>query len=95
MTFFEWDENKNAANKRKHDISFELASLVFRDPLAVSELDTRFNNQEHWQTIGQVRNSWILVAHTYQETNHGEEIVRIISAREASSREKQRYQDNS
>ena len=29
---FEWDEEKNAANKEKHRISFETAAHVFDDP---------------------------------------------------------------
>ena len=29
---FEWDENKNQLNKRKHGISFEEAARVFADP---------------------------------------------------------------
>jgi uncharacterized DUF497 family protein len=29
---YEWDQRKNRANRRKHGISFELASLVFDDP---------------------------------------------------------------
>ncbi|WP_147508942.1 BrnT family toxin, partial [Acinetobacter baumannii] len=30
--YFEWDESKNRKNQKKHDISFETASLVFEDP---------------------------------------------------------------
>lgn len=29
--YFEWDEAKNRKNQKKHDISFETASLVFED----------------------------------------------------------------
>jgi uncharacterized DUF497 family protein len=31
--YFEWDEAKNRKNQKKHDVSFETASLVFDDPL--------------------------------------------------------------
>jgi uncharacterized DUF497 family protein len=36
---FEWDEAKNLSNRRKHGVSFEEASAVFRDPLYVSVQD--------------------------------------------------------
>jgi uncharacterized protein len=36
---FEWDEAKNLSTRRKHGVSFEEASLVFRDPLYVSVQD--------------------------------------------------------
>jgi uncharacterized protein len=91
---FEWDENKNKINRKKHGISFELACLLFRDPLTLSELDDRFNDQHHWRSIGQIDNKWFVAAHTQRKTNYGEEIIRIISAREATARERQRYQDN-
>jgi uncharacterized DUF497 family protein len=34
--YFEWDEAKNRKNQKKHDVSFETASLVFDDPLRIS-----------------------------------------------------------
>lgn len=37
--YFEWDEAKNRKNQKKHDISFETASLVFEDPLRISIQD--------------------------------------------------------
>jgi uncharacterized protein len=36
---FEWDEAKNLSNRRKHGVTFEEASQVFRDPLYVSVQD--------------------------------------------------------
>jgi len=38
---FEWDDEKAAANLRKHGVSFELAARAFRDPLAVEWMDNR------------------------------------------------------
>ena len=32
---FEWDENKNSINKKKHGISFEIAKEVFYDDVAI------------------------------------------------------------
>lgn len=36
---FEWDQKKNLANRRKHRVSFETATLVFEDPRAISVLE--------------------------------------------------------
>lgn len=90
---FEWDERKAQANKAKHKISFELAALVFSDPLAVSTQDRVESNEERWQTIGKVGgHSILLVAHTVQFDDV--EVVRIVSARKATSREVRYYEES-
>ena len=50
--YFEWDEAKNRKNQKKHDVSFETASLVFEDPLRISIQDRHTDGEERWQTIG-------------------------------------------
>jgi uncharacterized DUF497 family protein len=88
-----WDEAKNRANRLKHGVSFEIARLVFDDPLHVSVPDRHEHGEERWKTIGWIGPVAILVvAHTYGELN-GEEIVRIISARKATKSEREHYQD--
>ena len=63
--YFEWDEAKNQKNQKKHDVSFETASLVFDDPLRISIQDRHTNGEERWQTIGMVKGVlMLLVAHT-------------------------------
>jgi uncharacterized DUF497 family protein len=50
-----WDEAKNAVNKMKHKIGFEVAQYVFADPLRIWRLDRSENNtsgETRWQTIG-------------------------------------------
>jgi uncharacterized DUF497 family protein len=50
---FEWDENKAAANIRKHGVSFELASSIFADPLLVSAADLEHGEaEERWFSVG-------------------------------------------
>ncbi len=94
---FEWDEVKNLSNHRKHGVSFEEASKVFLDPLFVSVKDRVENGEQRWQTFGEVEGCLLLmVAHTVMEVDeHGEtvEVMRIISARHASRKERQRYED--
>lgn len=89
MLKFEWDESKAASNRAKHCISFEEAATVFGDPLA-----TTFDDPEHsmteqrFITIGESRDGDILVvAHTSRENR-----IRIISAREATRRERRFYE---
>ena len=94
MTVFEWDSSKSSSNERNHGISFQLATLVFRDPFVLLRFDTRFGDKHRWQAIGRVDNRIIFVAHTYRENEHEEEVVRIISARKAHSSERLRYQND-
>jgi uncharacterized protein len=97
---FEWDERKNAQNRRKHGgISFELAALVFVDERCLIGLDHVDETGEmRWHAIGQVSveagvGAVLLVVHAYREDFHGEEVIRIISARQADKSERRRYQE--
>lgn len=89
---FEWDAAKAAANLRKHGVGFELAVRVFSDPLAFSRQDRIEEGERRWQTLGVVDNLLLLlVAHTVREDDEGE-VIRIISAREATRKEKRDYE---
>jgi uncharacterized DUF497 family protein len=94
---FEWDEAKNLSNQRKHGVNFKEASQVFLDPLFVSVKDRVVDGEQRWQTFGEVEGCLLLmVAHTAREADgHGAtiEVMRIISARHASRKERQRYED--
>jgi uncharacterized DUF497 family protein len=91
---FEWDEAKNRRNLAKHRISFETAKLAFEDPHALSIQDRTVDNEERWQTLGMIGGVVVvLVAHTYREEN-GEEVIRLISARKATPRERRVYEEN-
>lgn len=90
---FIWDDAKNRLNKAKHCVSFEIASLIFADPLHISVLDRIESGEERWQTLGMAGGVVVLlVAHTFMEEG-GEEVVRIISARKATRKERQRYEE--
>ena len=94
---FDWDEAKNLSNQRKHGVSFEDASEVFRDPLFVSLKDRIVDGEQRWQTFGRVEGCLLLmVAPTVIEADeHDEsaEMMRITSARRATRKERQRYED--
>ncbi|HQT62746.1 BrnT family toxin [Acidiphilium sp.] len=96
-TRFEWDENKNRANVRKHGVSFEDASQVFSDPLHLTVHDRIEGGEQRWQTFG-LAGGFVLmmVAHTTTEEDaEGKivEIIRIISARRATRKERQHYEN--
>ena len=93
---FEWDEAKNLSNRRKHGVSFEEASQVFRDPLHVSILERVAHGEERWKTFGAVAElSLLVVAHTLYDDSEADavEVVRIISAREVTREERRIYEE--
>ena len=77
---WEWDENKDRANRRKHGLGFETARLVFDDPLMAHRPDSN-PNEERWHTIGMIGSVVVIVAHTWpeQQDETGVETSRIIS----------------
>jgi len=48
---FEWDENKNSLNQRKHNISFEEAQYVFSDSKRIIAIDLEHNEDEDRFTV--------------------------------------------
>jgi uncharacterized DUF497 family protein len=89
---FSWDEAKNASNQRKHGVSFEMAALVFDDPLHLSRQDRIEGGELRWQTIGKAGNAvLLLVVHTWRDADEGEHI-RIVSARRATKLERTIYE---
>jgi uncharacterized DUF497 family protein len=89
---FEWDENKNRANKTKHNLSFEIAIRAFDDSCALFEFNSTAGGEARYQVTGRIDGGQlvIVVVYTIRETN-GKEKYRIISARKASAGERQRY----
>ena len=86
---FEWDENKNTINKKKHGISFEEAKEVFGDNNAILFDDPDHSvGEERFMIIGIIRSQKIcIVSHCYRDND----VIRIISAREATKNEKKVY----
>jgi len=92
---FEWNEEKNRLNQKKHKVSFQEAREVFDDPLQVSKLDCRFNYfEERWITIGSTKKQKILVVANLFFDEDGEEIIRIVSARVANQKERKFYEQH-
>jgi uncharacterized protein len=86
---FPGTNERNRANRQKHGISFETAMLVFDDPYHLTSQDLEVDGEPRWQTIGMVNGiQLILVAHTVDEDD---DLVRILSARKATPRERNIY----
>jgi uncharacterized protein len=90
---FEWDAEKNLRNLRKHYVRFETAVLVFDDPYALTQREESTEDEERWITVGSVNPGIVLIiVHTWREQGE-EEVIRIISARTAESRERKMYEE--
>jgi uncharacterized DUF497 family protein len=90
----EWDERKNRLNQKKHGIAFSLAARVFADECRILERDRidEETGEQRWHAIGRVGGIAIyIVVHVYRGEKDGEEIIRIVSARDANQRESRRY----
>ena len=89
---FEWDENKNEINKKKHKISFVEAKSVFDDTEALVIDDPEHSeDEERFIILGTSEKANLLVVcHCYRES---ETVIRIISARKATKTETKQYQN--
>ncbi len=96
MTRFVWDGAKAANNLRKHRVSFEEACTIFADSNILTIPDDEHSNEEdRWVSLGvSSRLRILLVVHLWPEQSEsGEEVIRIISARRANARERRDYED--
>ena len=93
---FEWDANKAATNLRKHSVSFGEAATVFADPDALDGPDLAHSAQEaRFLRLGRsLRGRVLMVAYTVRGVSNDEKI-RIISARQASRKERAAYSSGS
>lgn len=89
---FEWDENKNRINQNKHKISFEEAKTVFYDEQALVIDDPEHSKEEERFIILGLSNktNLLVVCHCYRASDT---VIRIISARKATTTESKQYYD--
>jgi uncharacterized protein len=94
---FDWDDNKAVINLQKHGVDFADAMTVLSDPLAMTFFDSEHSNdEERWVTVGRsVQGTLLLVIHTFTSTGPSSAQIRLISARRASKREQQQYEQGS
>lgn len=87
---FEWDSAKAVSNLARHGVAFELACEVFFDPF-VRLADAGVSDEARDAAIGYTESrSLLFVVHVIRH----EEIIRLISARPATSQERHIYEDD-
>jgi hypothetical protein len=87
---FEWDVEKAAANVKKHGVTFEEACTVFGDPLAILMPDPDHSiGEQRYVALGMSnRHRLLVVAHAERPPR-----TRLISARPATRKERQTYEE--
>jgi len=82
----EWDDDKNLENQRKHRISFEEAAELFTSGVDYLEIfdEAHSLDEDRFLAIGPIARGIVLVVWTERD----EDVIRIISARWTTSREK-------
>ena len=93
--FFTWDDEKAAANWRKHKVTFELAAEVFFDENAMDLPDELHDGLETRRRImGFIADfsKTLFVVYVEREDWNGIELIRIISARLAERKEREAYE---
>jgi uncharacterized protein len=90
---FSWDARKALSNLKKHCVSFEEAATVFSDPEALDWDDPEHSGSElRSKRLGaSLAGRVLMVAYTPRRLKDGKEIIRIISARHATRKERRAY----
>lgn len=86
---FEWDEAKRESNLKKHGVDFADAVGVFYDDWAMTRHDPDHHNEQRLLTLGTGFNDRVLLV---VNVRRDEDVVRIVSARKATKKEKKYYE---
>jgi len=90
---FSWDARKAVSNYAKHGVPFEEAATVFADPDALHWEDLQHSQAERRYKRLRISSEGrvLLVIHAVRRMKDGKETIRIISARQASRKERKAY----
>ena len=88
---FEWNPEKAEANLKKHGVSFEEAKTVFGDFSAriFEDEEHSFEEKRNGIVRHSAKNRLLIISYTEREND----TIRIISARETTSRERRKYEN--
>jgi hypothetical protein len=88
---FEWDDRKDAQNRRKHGISFEEAQTAFFDEQALLIADPDHSTHEERFILLGMSSALraLVVCHCYRQEG---DVIRLISARRADRQEREEYE---
>jgi hypothetical protein len=90
---FSWDARKALSNLKKHGVSFEEAATVFDDPAGLDYEDFEHSLSElrstrlGYSVLGRI----LFVVYTFRGLRNDKETIRIISARQATRKERDVY----
>jgi uncharacterized DUF497 family protein len=94
MCQFAWDPTKNRENLRKHGVRFETVKLVFEDPWIVSRKDDSHDEaEERYNALGEIAAGAVLFVVFAVREQDEVEVIRLISARAASAKERRFYEE--
>ena len=87
---FEWDPEKDKTNRAKHGLSFDEATELFKAGVDYFEIydEEHSDEEDRFIAVGPTRRGVIVVAYTERD----DDALRILSARMATKKERQRYE---
>lgn len=88
---FEWNEEKDEINRRKHGLAFKDAKYVFADPFAIIREDYT-ESEPRRQIMGHIGGTLLVLVVYAMKDKEGEEVFRIISARKSTAAERRKYE---
>ena len=90
MISFEWSSAKAKSNESKHGVTFEEARSVFYDDFAIQFFDDENSEvEDRFLILGHSNQSrTLLICHCEKESG---DLIRIISARKATVKERNFY----
>jgi uncharacterized DUF497 family protein len=93
---FEWDDTRAESNLAKHGVDFWEAMTVLRDPLLMTRFDDEHSeDEERWVSLGRASSGkLLLVVHTFTATGPNTALVRLVSARLPTKREREQYEQS-
>ncbi|KAF2406177.1 hypothetical protein SAMN04490179_5086 [Pseudomonas antarctica] len=85
---YEYDPEKNELNKDKHGVNLADAEMVFYDDRALRDLEDKDHDEQRWVAVGlDAAGRLLTVLFTYRDPD----IIRAISARKATAKERRSY----
>lgn len=90
MMRFEWGEEKNEANLKKHGLVFPEAKTIWMDFHSLEYFDVLHSvDEERFVRIGHTPEGKLLTVVFTERTDH----IRLISARPATAAERRKYEE--
>ena len=85
---FEWDEEKNQENIRKHGLDFSDARQIFDAPMLTASDTKEDYGEDRFIGIGFLKNFVAVVVYTEPQ----DETIRVISLRKALKHEREQFE---